>query len=101
MTKQITEQQAIEERQKYVVSFSQRDHDDRLTHIYYTSPHELVKVNTVYSEAETLKFIFVGFGKRTLDAMGGKRLRFGIGFIRPVKNMRYQVKIKRPGVFYS
>ena len=67
------------------VSFSQRDHDDRLTHIYYTSPHELVKVNTVYSEAETLKYIFVGFGKRTLDAMGGKRLRFGIGFIRPVK----------------
>ena len=50
-------------------------------------------MNTVYSEAETLKFIFVGFGKRTLDAMGGKRLRFGIGFIRPVKNMRFHPKL--------
>ena len=25
--------------------------------------------------------------------MGGKRLRFGIGFIRPVKNMRFHPKL--------
>lgn len=75
------------------VAFNQRDEHDRLTGNFSTSPHSLVKVSTHYTGEEVLDGIFVGFGKRTLAAIKGRRLKFGIGFIRPVTNMKFHPKL--------
>ena len=61
------------------VYFSHITPDEDLSDYYETHPGSLVKVNFKYKDSE-ISSIRVGFGKKTVEAINGRRFKFGIAF---------------------
>lgn len=51
-----------------------------LSTIYSCSAFNLVEVNPVFDDVENIIALNVGFGKKTIDAVNGRRFKFGVGF---------------------
>lgn len=68
---------------KDTISFSGRGDKGDLTHVYSTSPTNLVHIRLAVNVRGEVQALKVGWGKRTIHAEKGRRFKFGIAFARP------------------
>ena len=68
---------------KDTISFSGRGDKGDLTHVYSTSPNNLVHIRLALNVRGEVQALKVGWGKRTIHAEKGRRFKFGIAFARP------------------
>ena len=61
------------------VLFNQFDEEGCLTDVYRNNPSNLVKVSLKYKD-DKICSVRVGFGKKTIEAINGRRFKFGIAF---------------------
>lgn len=77
---------------KDTISFSGRGDKGDLTHVYSTSPRNLVNIRMAVNGRGEVQYLKLGWGKRTIHAEGGRRLKFGIGFVKPNHNNTFNPK---------
>lgn len=68
---------------KDTISFSGRGDKGDLTHVYSTSPWNLLHIRTMLTANGDVQSVKVAWGKRTINAAKGRRFKFGIGFAKP------------------
>lgn len=74
------------------ISFSGRGDKGDLTHVYSTSPWNLLHVRTMVAANGNVQSVRVAWGKRTIHAEKGRRFKFGIGFVKPNADKTFNPK---------